>query len=192
MSIVLAIIIIIGVIILAVRFWKTRRIVSIILLAPVILVLLFVGYVFFNSWYHTTPDSLNFTVQKENQSYTVTGVWKKPLDAYRFPTDFIVFYVPDNAEVTDVKRNRSEDYEKMDRNYFEESVQEWIKNEHPPVSAPQIFDIETSKEFSFSFVLPENVKPHEVKIYYAHTRDEPMDALEFWFKEIDLKKDFIR
>ncbi|MGG1401628.1 hypothetical protein ABE288_27985 [Bacillus salipaludis] len=187
MSIIVAIIIIIGFFILAIRFWKTRRIVSLLILTPVFLVLLFVGYVLFNSWYHTTPDSLNFTVQKENQSYTVTGVWKKPLDAYRFPADFIVFYVPNNEEVTDVKRNRVEDYKKMDKNGLEESVQEWIKKENPPESVPQIFDIETSKEFSFSFTLPENVKPNEVKIYYAHTREEPMDALEFWFKKIDLK-----
>lgn len=107
----------------------------------------------------------------------MTGVWKKPLDAYRFPTDFIVFYVPGNGELTNVKRNRSEDYEKMDSHYFEDSVQEWLKNEHPPELDPQIFDIETSREFRFSFVLPENVKPNEVKIYYAHTRDEPMDSL---------------
>lgn len=187
MSIILAIIIIISFFILAIRFWKNRKIVSLIFLTPVFLVLLVVGYVLFNSWYHTTPDSLNFSVQKENQSYTVTGVWKKPLDAYRFPTDFIVFYVPNNEEVTDVKRNRVEDYEKMDRNGLEESVQEWIKKENPPESVPQIFDIETSKEFSFSFALPENVKPNKVKIYYAHTREEPMDALEFWFKKIDLK-----
>ncbi|OMF60958.1 hypothetical protein BK139_08830 [Paenibacillus sp. FSL R5-0490] len=187
MSIILAVIVLIGLFILGIKFWKTSRIVALLFLLPVLAIFLFAGFVFFNSWYHTTPDSLNFTVQKENQSYTVTGVWNKPLDAYRFPTDFIVFYVPDNEEVTNVKRNRFEDYEKMDMFYFEESVQEWIKHQHPPVLDPQIFDIEASKEFSFSFVLPENANPNEVKIYYAHTRDEPMDALEFWFKEIELE-----
>ncbi|PAE26080.1 MULTISPECIES: hypothetical protein [Bacillaceae] len=187
MSIILAIIVLMGLFILGIRLWKTSRIVSLLFILPVLAIFLFAGYVFFNSWYHTAPDSLNFTVEKENQSYTVTGVWKKPLDAYRFPTDFIVFYVPGNGEVTEVKRNRSEDYEKMDSLYFEDSVQEWLKNEQPPELEPQLFDIETSREFSFSFALPENVKPDEVKIYYVHMRDEPMEALEFWFKEIELK-----
>lgn len=75
----------------------------------------------------------------------------------------------------------------MDSRYFEDSVQEWIKNKHPSELDPQIFDIETSREFSFSFALTENIKPTEAKIYYVHTRDEPMEALKFWFKEFDLK-----
>jgi hypothetical protein len=52
---------------------------------------------------------------------------------------------------------------------------------------PQIFDLQTDKQFQFSFVLPDNVKPSDVKLYYAHTREEPMDSLEFWFKNIELK-----
>lgn len=185
MSIILGIIIIIGLLALGVSFWRTQKIVSLLVLTPVFVVLLFAGYVLYNSWYHTTPDSLDFTVQKEGQSFTVTGVWKKNLDAYRFPSDFIVFYVPNDEEIADVKRDRVEDYEEMDRGYLEESIQESIKKENPPESVPQIFDIETAKEFSFSFVLPENVKPNDVTMYYVHMREEPMDALEFWFKKID-------
>jgi hypothetical protein len=187
MTIIFAIIIIITFFILAVRLWKSSRIISLIFLAPLFLVLLFVGYVLSNSWYHTTSDSLKFTVQKENESYIVTGIWNKPLDAYRFPTDFIIFYVPNNEEVTDIVRNRVADYEKMDKNFLDGLVQDWIKKENPPESVPQIFDIETSREFHFSFVLPENVKSSEVKIYYAHAREEPMETLEFWFKKIEFK-----
>lgn len=187
MSIILVFIIFIGFFILGIRLWNTRRGMSLVLLTPAFLMLLSIGYVVFNSWYHTEPNLLKFSVQKENQVYTVKGVWEKPLDAYRFPTDFIIFYVPNNAEITYVKRNRVKDYKNMDQKLLEESIKEWINKEKPPKSSPQIFDIETSKRFSFSFILPDNVKADDVKIYYAHTREEPMDALEFWFKKIELR-----
>ncbi len=187
MSIILVVIIFIGFFILGIRWWSTRRRISLVLLIPAFLILLSIGYGVFNSWYHTEPNLLKFSVQKENQVYTVKGVWEKPLDAYRFPTDFIIFYVPNNAEITYVKRNRVKDYKSMDPKFLEESIKEWISKEKPPKSPPQIFDIETSKKFSFSFILPDNVKADDVKIYYAHTREEPMDALEFWFKKIELK-----
>jgi len=187
MAIILVIIIFIGFFILGIRLWNTRRGIALVLLTPAFLILLSIGYGVFNSWYHTDPNLLKFSIQKENQVYTVKGVWKKPLDAYRFPTDFIIFYVPNNAEITYVKRNRVKDYKNMDHKFLEESIKEWIKKEKPPKSSPQIFDIETSKKFSFSFILPDNVKAGDVKIYYAHTREEPMDAVEFWFKKIELR-----
>jgi len=188
MSIILTILIIIGFFIIGIRLWKKSRILSIFLSIPVFLALLFVGYVVFNSWYHTTPDSLEFSVQKENQTYTVTGVWKKPLDAYRFPIDFIVFYTRDDVEVSNVERDRYKDYKKMDLVDLEKTVQYWIEEEKNLAKGePQIFDLETSKKFSFSFVLPENIKLSDVKMYYAHTRAEPMDSLEVWFKKIELK-----
>ncbi|MGG0474904.1 hypothetical protein ABEY96_22255 [Priestia aryabhattai] len=186
MSIILVFIIFIGFFILGIRLWNTRRGMSLVLLTPAFLMLLSIGYGVFNSWYHTEPNLLKFSVQKENQVYTVKGVWEKPLDAYRFPTDFIIFYVPNNAEITYVKRNRVKDYKNMDQKFLEESIKEWINKDKPPKSSPKIFDIETSKRFSFSFILPDNVKADDVKIYYAHTRAEPMDALEFWFKKIEL------
>jgi len=187
MSIILVFIISIGFLVLGIRWWNTRRGISLILLTPGFLMLLSIGYVVFNSWYHTDPNLLKFSVQKENQVYTVKGVWEKPLDAYRFPTDFIIFYVPNNAEITYVKRNRVKDYKNMNQKFLEESIKEWIKKEKPPKSSAQIFDIETSKKFSFSFILPDDVKGDDVRIYYAHTREEPMDALEFWFEKIELK-----
>ncbi|WP_419880941.1 hypothetical protein ACN6MY_15145 [Peribacillus sp. B-H-3] len=75
----------------------------------------------------------------------------------------------------------------MDWKGLEESVRKRINKENPPKLSPQIFDVKTSKKFSFSFVLSKNVSQKDIKIYYVHTREEPMDSLEFWIKEIELK-----
>ncbi|WP_419880510.1 hypothetical protein ACN6MY_12610 [Peribacillus sp. B-H-3] len=110
MSLVVTLIIFTGCLIFGIKLWKRSRLFSLFLIVPVFLILLFVGYCVFNSWYHTTPASLNFSYHNENGRYTITGVWKKPLDAYRFPTDFIVFYVINNEKVSNVKRTRYEEY----------------------------------------------------------------------------------
>lgn len=65
MSIILVIIVLIGLFILGISLWKTSRIVSLLLITPVLAIFLFVGYVFYNPWYHTAPDFLDFTAQKE-------------------------------------------------------------------------------------------------------------------------------
>ena len=119
--------------------------------------------------------------------YVVEGSWKDPLDAYRFPSDFLVFYVPNNEKITNVKRQRFKDYKEMDSTFIQEQVIDWIEEKPGLKWKPQIFDLQTDKQFQFSFVLPDNVKPSNMKLYYVHIREEPRDSLEFWFKNIELK-----
>ncbi|WP_141103834.1 hypothetical protein [Parageobacillus galactosidasius] len=117
----------------------------------------------------------------------VKGKWKDRLDLYRFPSDFLVFYVPDNEKISIVKRERYKDYEEMDVKSLKEDLKNWLEKQPHSNWEPQIFDIQTDKQFQFSFVLPDNVKPSDVKLYYVHAREEPMDALEYWFKNIELR-----
>jgi hypothetical protein len=184
MSVILAMLIVFGLLVLAVKVWKKSKILSLGLTVPVFFVLFFIGYVVYNSWYHTTPESLKVTVQKEKQRFTLSGVWAKPLDAYRFVTDYIVIYVPYNTEVSNVKRNRYKNYNEMDYEGLEEASRNSIKDEISSDLYPHIFDIEATKEFTVSFDLPENLNPKDIKAYYVHIREEPMDSLEFWFKKI--------
>lgn len=187
----IAMIIVTGCTIAGSLLWRKRRIVSLMLFIPLLTVLLtvlvFGGYIMYQSWYHTTPDSLQLSVRKEHEMYVVEGSWKDPLDAYRFPSDFLVFYVPNNEKITNVKRQRFKDYKEMDSTFIQEQVIDWIEEKPCLKWKPQIFDLQTDKQFQFSFVLPDNVKPSDVKLYYVHTREEPMDSLEFWFKNIELK-----
>ncbi|MCK1982017.1 MULTISPECIES: hypothetical protein [Peribacillus] len=183
----IAMIIIIGCIFGGIRFWKRKRILSIILLSPLLIVFTFFGYFVYQTSYHTTPDSLELSVHKENETYLVEGRWKESLDAYRFPSDFLVFYVPENEKVSNVKRNRVKDYKDMDWKFLRGEVRDWAGKESHPQLEPQIFDLHTDNQFKFTFFLPATVKPSDVKLYYVHTREEPMEALEFWFKNIELK-----
>ena len=187
MTTILGILIVFGLIILAVSIWKKSRFLSICLTVPVFFVLFIIGYVVFNSWYHTTSESLEISVEREKQRYSLSGVWVKPMDNYRFVTDYIVFYVPDNIKLSNVKRNRYKDYNEMDYKGLEAAVHKSLNEIDPPKLQPQFFDIETTKEFRISFDFPENINPSDIKVYYVHIREEPMDSLEFWFKEIDLK-----
>ncbi|MEH6953224.1 hypothetical protein [Neobacillus drentensis] len=184
MSVILIMFIIFGLLVLAVKVWKKSKILSLGLTVPVFLVLFFIGYVVYNSWYHTTPDSLKVTVQKEKQRYTISGVWVKPLDAYRFVTDYIVLYVPNNTMVSNIKRNRYKNYNEIDVAGLETAAQNYIKAEISSELHPYIFDIETTKDFTVSFDLSENLNPKDIEAYYIHIREEPMDSLEFWFKKI--------
>lgn len=181
--------IIIGSAVLGIRLWKKKRIFSILLLTPVFLVFCFIGYVVFQESYHTTPDSLDFSIHKEKDMYVVEGEWNDRLDGYRFPTDFLVVHIPKGEAIQDLKRKRILNYKEITASpSFKETIQTWLKNEGIvyPDSEVQVYDIETSEQFKFSFKLPDNVKPEDVKIYYAHTKEEPMSSLEFWFKEIKL------
>lgn len=170
-----------------IRFLKRKRVVSIFLFSPLLAVISFIGYFIYHTLYHTTPDSLQLTVHKENEAYFVGGVWKDRLDAYRFPADFLVFYVPNNEKVSNVKRNRVKSYNEMDGEFLEKEVQNWFGQKTHLEWEPQIFDLNTNSEFEFTFDLPGNVKPSDVELYYIHTREEPMEALEFWSKKIELK-----
>lgn len=168
-----------------IQFWKKNRLLSLILFSPTFLILLFIGYVVFNYNYQTSQDSLKFSFQREKQTFTVKGVWVKPLDAYRSSTDFIAFYLPDNTEIYNVKRNRIE-VKNMDLAGYKRLVQNYIENDNPSLSNPEIFDIKTSKKFRFIFSIPENTNPKDVKIYYVHSREEPMSNPEFWYKKIKI------
>jgi len=65
MAIILVIIIFIGFFILGIRLWNTRRGIALVSLTPAFLILLSIGYGVFNSWYHTDPNLLKFSIQKE-------------------------------------------------------------------------------------------------------------------------------
>lgn len=184
MSLILVMLIVFGLLVLAVKVWKKSKILSFGLTVPFFLILFFIGYVVYNSWYHTAPNSLKVTVQKEKHRFTLSGVWVKPLDAYRFVTDYIVLYVPNNTVVSNVKRNRYKNYNEMDIEGLEAAAQNSIKDEISSELHPYIFDIETTKDFTVSFDLPENLNSKDIKAYYVHIREEPMDSLEFWFKKI--------
>jgi hypothetical protein len=189
--ILIAMIIVIGGIVAGSLLWKKYRVLSLIIFGSLLTVFLFcIGYVSYQLQYQTTPNSLHFSVHKENETYVVKGKWKDRLDAYRFPSDFIVFYVPNNEKVSNVKRKRSKFYKKlkeMDVKLLHEDISRWLEKKTHPNWEPQIFDIQTDQQFQFSFVLPRDVKPNEVKLYYVHAREEPMDALEYWIKNIELK-----
>ena len=174
----------IGCLVGGVRLWKKRRMLSILLFSPLLIVILVVSYIMYQMNYHTNPDSLNFSVYKEKETYVVKGKWEDSLDAYRFPTDFIVFYVPNNVKLSEVKRERVEDYKKMDWTFLKGEVNEAIKAKSYSKWKPQIIDLRTKKQFEFTFELPKNIKENDIKVYYVHAREEPMDALEFWFKKI--------
>jgi hypothetical protein len=63
----IAMIIVTGCTIAGSLLWRKRRIVSLILFIPLLTVLVFGGYIMYQSWYHTTPDSLQLSVRKENE-----------------------------------------------------------------------------------------------------------------------------
>ena len=54
----IAMIIVTGCTIAGSLLWRKRRIVSLMLFIPLLTVLVFGGYNMYQSWYHTTPDSL--------------------------------------------------------------------------------------------------------------------------------------
>jgi hypothetical protein len=186
--ILIAMIIVIGGIVAGSLLWKKYRVLSLIIFGSLLTIFLFcIGYVAYQLKYQTTPDSLHFSVHKENETYVVKGKWKDRLDWYRFPSDFLVFYVPNNEKISNVKRKRSKYYEEMDMKLLHEDVAHWVEKHSHLKGKPQIFDIQTDKQFQFSFVLPRDVKPSDVKLYYVHAREEPMNALEYWIKKIELK-----
>jgi hypothetical protein len=174
----------IGCLIGGIRLWKKKRILSLLLFSPLLITTIVVGYILYQMNYHTTSNSLNLSVHKEKETYVVKGKWEDSLDAYRFPTDFIVFYVPKNVKLSEVKRERVEDYKEMDWTFLKEQVNEAIKEKSYSKWKPQIIDLRTEKQFKFTFELPKNIKENDIKVYYVHAREEPMEALEFWFKKI--------
>lgn len=177
--------IILGCILLAILlFFKKNKAISIILLVPLLVILCFVIYFFYQTSYKTSPDSLRITIHEQGNKYLAEGKWKDRLEKYRFVSDFIVFYVPNNEKVIDVKRNEVKDYKNMNSNYFEQEIKNQGSRTINPKWEPQIFDIKSQDKFQFSFVLPNGVKPSDVKVYYVHSLEEPMESLELWFKEI--------
>lgn len=182
---IVAITIFMGLIVTGIIFWKKNRKLSLLSFIPLLLLVVFGGYFIYQNWQSTTPDSLHFTIQKKNEAYVVQGDWEERLDTYSTPSDFLVFYVPNNTEITNIKRNQLND--ERDWRYMVEELRDWIKKETQPKGAAQIFDIRKDKQFQFSFELPENINPNEVSVYYVHAISEPMEPLKFWKKHIELK-----
>lgn len=166
--------------------WRTSKLVSVLLLIPVVLGGSYVATIAFHMSSVRSPDSVDFTVERSGATYTVTGIWNESLDAYRYPTDVLVFYLPGDKKIGKVERTRVASHASMDREYLEESVRIDIQSENPPKWEPQIIDIEASKTMTFAFTLPDGVNPDDVSIYYGHGREESMEIVEFWFKPIDI------
>jgi len=165
-------------------FWNKRRILSFIFFSPLIIVFVLTGFVIYHSGYQTTPDSLHLTVHKKNNIYTVKGKWKDRLELYNHPSDFIVFYIPNNEKIMNMTRERNIDFEYL--KVFHNEIRDLIRNEKQIKDELQIFDIKSENEFQFSFHLPDGVNPNEVKLYYIHAIEEPMDPLKYWIKNIKL------
>lgn len=185
MSLILYFLIIISLVVLAIKWRKKSKILSLLLISPIIIILCLIGFVVYNSWYYTSPDSITMSVENEKQTYILNGEWVKPLDFYRFSTDFIVFYIPNNTKLSNVIRNTYQDYSEMDYKDLETNIQQYLIEVGAPNLPAQIFDIEASKKFQFRFDLPTNLKREDITAYYVHIREEPMDSLEFWYKEIE-------
>ncbi|MBW0934206.1 hypothetical protein [Priestia megaterium] len=182
----ITLIILVCILVVILLFFKKNKAISIILLVPLLAVLCFGVYFFYQTSYKTSPDSLQITVQEQGNKYLAEGQWKDRLEKYRFVSDFIVFYVPNNEKITDVKRTPVKDYKNMNSTFFEKEIKSQGSEVINSKWKPQIFDIKAQNKFQFSFELPNEVKPSDVKVYYVHSVEEPMNSLELWFKEIKL------
>lgn len=169
-----------------IKMWKKNRWISFLCFGPIIIIIAFISYFSYHFIYKTTPDSLQVHVEKENNNFVLNGVWKERLDKFRYPLDFIVFYVPNNEEVLNVKRYRIKERKTEEGEYLLEEVQAYLELEHRSEWKPQIFATNTAKEFHYAFSLPKNVNVDEVDVLYVHIRAEPMDQWEYWYKKINL------
>jgi len=149
--------------------------------------ILIIGVLIAILFYQPKPDDLAITITKEGNHYTANGKWQKPLDYYRFSTDYLIFTLPTGEEVTNVKRPRYMDIRKMDNQIVQKDMLEWLGKKTPKHKHLQIVDIETSKHFTFSFDLPEGTSLNDVDISYVHARSEPMDGIIYWEKKIKNK-----
>jgi hypothetical protein len=183
----IAALILIVLLVAGIRKWKKNKLAAILLFSPIAICILFVSFFFFHSIDRVKPDSLAFETSVQNGRVHVNGSWSERLDYYRFPTDYLIFYIPENKSAGTVSRSRADMHTKMDWKYLVEDVEHAIKREGFSKLEPQIYDLNTEKDFQFSFTLPDGVKAEEVKIYYAHVREEPMEALEYWFKMVPIQ-----
>ncbi|MGG3888052.1 hypothetical protein [Metabacillus fastidiosus] len=174
-------------IIAGIMIWEKNRIASFLCFSPLFILIMLTGYVFYQSLYEVTIDSLQLHIDRKYETFIVKGNWEEGLDEYRFPVAFAAFYVPGNGKISNIKRNNVKNTEEMDWEALNLEVKKILKEEYESEWEPQIIDIEPDEQFQFSFTLPENVKPNEVKLYYVHVREKPMDSLEYWLKNIDLK-----
>ncbi|KOO50696.1 hypothetical protein AMD01_02840 [Priestia koreensis] len=174
-------------IISSISFWRLKkRWISLLLFSPVFIVMSFVGFVFFNSWYHVSPKDVSFEIQQQNQTYTVKGHWSKPLDFYRFPTDFIAIDTGKQGVPITMKRPRIHNHKSLHRSFLDSEVRHWLNEQKINTPSLTLFDVRASRSMQFSFTLPQGIDPSSLKIYYIHVREDPMDPLTFWKKRIVL------
>ncbi|BCB03649.1 hypothetical protein KH172YL63_17820 [Bacillus sp. KH172YL63] len=143
---------------------------------------------FIQAHYHTTPASLDLKVDRNENKVVMNGTWVEDLERYRFPTDFIVFYVNGDRKVTDVKRNRSPLQDEMDWELLEDDVKKAVATKKFSHREPQVFDIFPEETFTLSFHLPDGTETEDLDVYYVHIREEPMEEMAYWFKKVDLKE----
>lgn len=186
MTLIVALILIV-LLVTGIRKLKKNKLAAILLFSPIIVCILFVSFFLFHSIDRVKQDSLAFETSVQNGRVHVNGSWSERLDYYRFPTDYLIFYIPDNKSAGTVSRSRADMNTQMDWKYLVEDIEHAIKREGFSELEPQIYDVKTAKNFHFSFTLPKGVKAEEVKIYYAHVREEPMEALEYWFKKVPIQ-----
>jgi len=179
-------IVFIGSLFLGIKMWKKSRWFSLLCFSPIFLIIAFISYYSYHFSYKTTLDSLQVHVEKENNHFVLNGIWKDRLDKFRYPIDFIVFYIPKNEEMQGVKDIQLTELRTEEGDYLLEEVQEYLNQEHDSQWKPQIFKMNTLKEFQYTFSLPQNVNPGEVDVLYIHVRAEPMDQWEYWYKKINL------
>ncbi|MGX1193407.1 hypothetical protein [Metabacillus sp. SLBN-84] len=170
-----------------IRKWKKNKLAALLLFSPIFICILFVSFFLFHSVDRVKRDSLIFETSAENGRVHISGSWSERLDYYRFPTDYLIFYIPENKSAGSVSRSRADLHTQMDWKYLVEDVEHAIKREGFSDLEPQIYDVGTAEDFHFSFTLPDGVKPEELEIYYAHVREEPMEALEYWFKKVPIQ-----
>jgi len=152
---------------------------------PTLLVVAVITAFFFFMSYQPKPNNLDVTVAKEGNHYVAKGKWNKPLEYYRFSTDYVVFTLPKGQEVTNFKRERYKDIHSMDDKLLKQEVLDWIKKPLNKNEHSQVEDIEAHKNFTFSFDLPEGVSLKDVSITYVHAHSEPMDSNTYWAKTIE-------
>lgn len=140
---------------------------------------------FYWAFYESDPSALQLKMEKEGDHYVIQGDWKTRLENYRFGTDFLVFYVPEDIPV-ELIRYKKGDWKPDYWNFDEDVVRAIEQNTKVPQGlTPQLFDIQVEESFEFGFQLPSNVQMGDVQIHYVHVYAPPMDAFTYWSKRIE-------
>ncbi|WP_243385761.1 hypothetical protein [Bacillus kexueae] len=172
---------------LGIRFLKKNRKIAVLFFTPLLFFIGLMGIIIYHSLYETNPESVQFSINHENNQYYISGKWVDSIDVYRHPFDLIVFYLPSSKKINISLTNQDFLPSNYDVEWLKKDVEKWMKDESMLYGEPLIYLVETKKQFEFSFILPDEVEENEVKIFYLHLREEPMDSITFWKKEINLQ-----